>query len=129
MILKRFKNHVQTPLMRWVIKILQTLSLSLDITKSYNMNTRKNLNLTLKIWRQKNSKTKGKFEIYKVSDISTDSSFLEMLDILNEQLIAQENEPIAFDHDCRKESAECVLFTLMVALTVQIPELQPVSSI
>ncbi|REC46982.1 succinate dehydrogenase/fumarate reductase iron-sulfur subunit [Chryseobacterium pennipullorum] len=66
------------------------------------MNARKNLNLTLKIWRQKNRNSKGKFEIYKVSDISTDASFLEMLDILNEQLIAADKEPITFDHDCRE---------------------------
>ncbi|WP_345766872.1 MULTISPECIES: succinate dehydrogenase/fumarate reductase iron-sulfur subunit [Chryseobacterium] len=66
------------------------------------MNIRKNLNLTLKIWRQKNRKAKGQFEIYKVSDISTDASFLEMLDILNEQLILEDREPVAFDHDCRE---------------------------
>lgn len=63
---------------------------------------KRNLNLTLKIWRQKNSKTKGKFQVYNVSDISTDASFLEMLDILNEQLITRNEEPVAFDHDCRE---------------------------
>lgn len=66
------------------------------------MTAKKTLNLTLKIWRQKNSKTKGQFEIYKVSEVSVDSSFLEMLDILNEQLIREDKEPIAFDHDCRE---------------------------
>ncbi|MCJ8153428.1 succinate dehydrogenase/fumarate reductase iron-sulfur subunit [Chryseobacterium sp. SSA4.19] len=66
------------------------------------MNAQKTLHLTLKIWRQKNRSTKGKFETYVVSDISTGASFLEMLDILNEQLINQDKEPIAFDHDCRE---------------------------
>lgn len=62
----------------------------------------RNLNLTLKIWRQKNSKEKGRFESYMVSDISTGSSFLEMLDILNEQLIKKDLDLVAFDHDCRE---------------------------
>ena len=60
------------------------------------------MNLTLKIWRQKNSGTKGKFVTYKLDDISPDASFLEMLDILNEQLILKGEEPVAFDHDCRE---------------------------
>lgn len=50
----------------------------------------------------KNNKTKGQFETYKISDVSTDSSFLEMLDILNENLINEGKDPIAFDHDCRE---------------------------
>lgn len=62
----------------------------------------KTINIRLKIWRQKNAKAKGAFETYKLDDISTDSSFLEMLDILNEQLISEGKEPIAFDHDCRE---------------------------
>ncbi|MDO5510968.1 MAG: succinate dehydrogenase/fumarate reductase iron-sulfur subunit [Weeksellaceae bacterium] len=62
----------------------------------------KNINITLKIWRQKNSGTKGKIETYKLNDVSTDSSFLEMLDQLNEQLVAAGKEPVAFDHDCRE---------------------------
>ncbi|WP_100074254.1 succinate dehydrogenase/fumarate reductase iron-sulfur subunit [Chryseobacterium camelliae] len=66
------------------------------------MHTRKKLNLTLKIWRQKNRNTKGRFETYSLSDVSTESSFLEMLDVLNEQLINDDKEPIAFDHDCRE---------------------------
>ena len=66
------------------------------------MSTQKGLNLTLKIWRQKNNKTKGQFETYKISDVSTASSFLEMLDMLNESLINDGKEPIAFDHDCRE---------------------------
>ena len=62
----------------------------------------KNINITLKIWRQKNSKAKGQIETYKLNDVSTDSSFLEMLDQLNEQLISESKEPVAFDHDCRE---------------------------
>lgn len=62
----------------------------------------KNINITVKVWRQANAKTKGKFESYKLNNVSTDSSFLEMLDILNEQLVSERKEPIAFDHDCRE---------------------------
>ena len=58
--------------------------------------------LTLKVWRQKNAKSKGKFETYKINNISTGTSFLEMLDILNERLINNGQEPVAFDHDCRE---------------------------
>ena len=60
------------------------------------------LNLTLKIWRQKNANDKGRMESYQVKDISPDQSFLEMMDVLNEQLIAEGKEPVAFDHDCRE---------------------------
>tara|TARA_R110002073_G_scaffold279026_1_gene442950 strand:+ start:210365 stop:211111 length:747 start_codon:yes stop_codon:yes gene_type:complete len=60
------------------------------------------MNLTLKIWRQKNASDKGKMVDYKVTDISPDMSFLEMLDVLNEQLINKDEEPVAFDHDCRE---------------------------
>ena len=60
------------------------------------------LNLTLKVWKQKNAATKGAFESYDVKNISTDMSFLEMFDVLNEQLISTGKEPIAFDHDCRE---------------------------
>lgn len=56
----------------------------------------------LKIWRQKNQKAKGKFEEYAIDGISEDTSFLEMLDILNEKLIKEGKEPVAFDHDCRE---------------------------
>jgi succinate dehydrogenase / fumarate reductase iron-sulfur subunit len=62
----------------------------------------KKLNLTLKVWRQKNSKDAGKFEVHQLSGISTDMSFLEMFDVLNEKLIIEGKEPIAFDHDCRE---------------------------
>jgi succinate dehydrogenase / fumarate reductase iron-sulfur subunit len=60
------------------------------------------MNLTLKIWRQKNSKAKGEVETYKLNEVSPDSSFLEMLDVLNEGLVEKGNEPVAFDHDCRE---------------------------
>jgi len=60
------------------------------------------MNLTLKIWRQKNKNDKGGLVDYKVSDVSPDMSFLEMLDVLNEDLINKDEEPIAFDHDCRE---------------------------
>jgi succinate dehydrogenase / fumarate reductase iron-sulfur subunit len=61
-----------------------------------------NMNLTLKVWRQKNTNEKGDFETYQVKDISSEMSFLEMFDVLNEQLIKDNKEPIAFDHDCRE---------------------------
>ena len=60
------------------------------------------MNLTLEIWRQPNAKAEGKFETYVVKDVSTESSFLEMLDILNNQLIHEGIDPVAFDHDCRE---------------------------
>ena len=60
------------------------------------------LELTLKIWRQPGPNAEGRFQEYKLSGISTHMSFLEMLDVLNEQLIAQGEEPVAFDHDCRE---------------------------
>jgi succinate dehydrogenase / fumarate reductase, iron-sulfur subunit len=60
------------------------------------------MNITLKIWRQENAKAKGRFETYKLNDISPDCSFLEMLDILNQQLIDQFEHPVCFDHDCRE---------------------------
>lgn len=60
------------------------------------------MNLNLKIWRQKNKNDKGQFETYRVENISSEMSFLEMLDVLNEQLIEGEKDPIAFDHDCRE---------------------------
>lgn len=60
------------------------------------------MNFTLKVWRQANSKANGEFKTYKVNDITDDTSFLEMLDILNEDLIKKNEEPITFDHDCRE---------------------------
>ncbi len=60
------------------------------------------MNLTLKIWRQKDTRSKGQMVDYKVADISEHMSFLEMMDVLNEQLINKVEEPVAFDHDCRE---------------------------
>ena len=60
------------------------------------------LNLTLKIWRQPSPASPGEFKTYKVYEISTDMSFLEMLDVLNEELVSKGEEPVAFDHDCRE---------------------------
>ncbi|HEU0136884.1 MAG TPA: succinate dehydrogenase/fumarate reductase iron-sulfur subunit [Flavobacterium sp.] len=69
------------------------------------------MNLTLKIWRQKNAKDKGKMVDYKIDDVSPDMSFLEMLDVMNEQLINTNDDPIAFDHDCREGiCGACSLF-------------------
>ena len=64
--------------------------------------TTHNLDLTLHIWRQPDRRTPGKMVTYQVKGVSTHASFLEMLDILNEQLIARGEEPVAFDHDCRE---------------------------
>jgi succinate dehydrogenase / fumarate reductase iron-sulfur subunit len=61
-----------------------------------------NMNLTLKVWRQKNTEDKGKLVTYPASDISPDMSFLEMLDVVNEGLIKKNEDPIHFDHDCRE---------------------------
>ncbi len=60
------------------------------------------MNLTLKVWKQQNKNAKGSFETYQVKNISEEMSFLEMFDVLNEQLIAEGKDPIAFDHDCRE---------------------------
>ncbi|TSA35474.1 MAG: succinate dehydrogenase/fumarate reductase iron-sulfur subunit [Porphyromonadaceae bacterium] len=69
------------------------------------------MDLTLKVWRQENRKAKGRFETYSLKNISPDSSFLEMLDVLNEQLVNGNNEPVVFDHDCREGiCGTCSLF-------------------
>jgi succinate dehydrogenase / fumarate reductase iron-sulfur subunit len=60
------------------------------------------MNITLKVWRQKDAKSKGRFVTYEAKDISDEMSFLEMLDVVNEGLIEKGEEPIAFDHDCRE---------------------------
>jgi succinate dehydrogenase / fumarate reductase iron-sulfur subunit len=64
--------------------------------------TTTSINLKLEIWRQKDSKATGNFETYILTNISTDMSFLEMLDVLNEQLTREGQDPVAFDHDCRE---------------------------
>ncbi|MGC9344713.1 MAG: succinate dehydrogenase/fumarate reductase iron-sulfur subunit [Bacteroidales bacterium] len=65
------------------------------------------MDFTLKIWRQKDRNSKGKFVTYELKEISSDSSFLEMLDVLNESLILKDEEPVAFDHDCREGICGC----------------------
>lgn len=60
------------------------------------------MDLTLKVWRQKNRKDKGRIETYLIKGVSKDASFLEMMDMLNNQLITKDIDPIAFDHDCRE---------------------------
>lgn len=75
-------------------------------------NGKETLNLTLHIWRQKDKASQGAMVSYQVKDISTHASFLEMLDVLNEQLIAKGEEPVAFDHDCRE--GICGMCSLMI---------------
>lgn len=60
------------------------------------------MKITLKVWRQKNANDKGGFKTYKLDDVSPDMSFLEMFDVLNEQLVDQNEDPVHFDHDCRE---------------------------
>ena len=69
------------------------------------------MKLTLKIWRQKNFKTKGRIVKYEIDNISPDMSFLEMLDVLNADLISKDEDPVSFDHDCREGiCGSCSLF-------------------
>jgi succinate dehydrogenase / fumarate reductase, iron-sulfur subunit len=70
------------------------------------------MKLTLKVWRQKNGKTPGEFKLYDAPHVSPDMSFLEMLDVVNEDLILKGEEPIAFDHDCRE--GICGMCSLMI---------------
>jgi succinate dehydrogenase / fumarate reductase iron-sulfur subunit len=60
------------------------------------------MKLTLKVWRQKNKEAKGALQTYQMNDVSEDMSFLEMFDVLNDELVMKGEEPIAFDHDCRE---------------------------
>ena len=60
------------------------------------------MKFTLKIWRQKNTNTAGKFVDYQISDVNADMSFLEMMDVLNDELVRKGDEPVVFDHDCRE---------------------------
>lgn len=69
------------------------------------------LNLNLRVWRQAGPKDSA-FKTYRLNGVSTHMSFLEMLDVLNEQLIAQREEPVAFDHDCRE--GICGMCSLMI---------------
>ena len=77
------------------------------------------MNLTLKIWRQSSPESKGEMKTYQVTDISEHMSFLEMMDVLNEQLIAKGEEPVVFDHDCRE--GICGMCSMYIP---QIPSLQ-----
>ncbi|MFV9503180.1 MAG: succinate dehydrogenase/fumarate reductase iron-sulfur subunit [Oscillochloridaceae bacterium umkhey_bin13] len=70
------------------------------------------MKVTLKVWRQKNSKTPGEFKTYPANHVSPDMSFLEMLDVVNQELILKGEEPIAFDHDCRE--GICGMCSLMI---------------
>jgi len=70
------------------------------------------MNLTLHIWRQKDRNDRGRFELIEAKDISPDMSFLEMLDVVNEQIILDGGEPVAFDHDCRE--GICGMCSLMI---------------
>ena len=70
------------------------------------------LNLNLRVWRQPGPNSLGEFRTYRISGVSTHMSFLEMLDVLNEQLITQGEEPVAFDHDCRE--GICGMCSLMI---------------
>ncbi|QDT48411.1 succinate dehydrogenase/fumarate reductase iron-sulfur subunit [Symmachiella dynata] len=70
------------------------------------------LNLTLKVWRQAAGDAQGEFKLYQLRGVSTEMSFLEMLDVLNEQLISENEEPVAFDHDCRE--GICGMCSLMI---------------
>jgi succinate dehydrogenase / fumarate reductase iron-sulfur subunit len=82
-----------------------------EITSKQEIMASKFINITLKVWRQKNVESKGTLETYALDKVSTDSSFLEMLDQLNEQLIQDKKSPVAFDHDCREGiCGSCSLF-------------------
>jgi succinate dehydrogenase / fumarate reductase iron-sulfur subunit len=76
------------------------------------MSTEKRMNLTLHVWRQKSAKHAGEFKTYRAEGVEADQSFLEMLDVVNETLIAKGEEPIAFDHDCRE--GICGMCSLMI---------------
>ncbi|MEU8800336.1 succinate dehydrogenase/fumarate reductase iron-sulfur subunit [Spirillospora sp. NPDC048819] len=78
------------------------------------------MKLTLRVWRQSGPRDKGKMVEYKLDDISPDASFLEMLDVLNEKLIASGEEPVAFDHDCRE--GICGMCSLVINGTPHGPE-------
>lgn len=85
-------------------------------------NHSKGLKLNLKIWRQKDNKDKGRMEDYAIENVSTDASFLEMLDVLNEQLVGKGIDPVAFDHDCRE--GICGMCSLMINGQAHGPEAQ-----
>lgn len=73
----------------------------------------KDINIKVRVWRQRSAKEKGHFETYELNNVSQGSSFLEMLDILNNQLIHKGEEPVVFDHDCREGNVVCAHYILM----------------
>ena len=75
------------------------------------------INIKLKIWRQRGPKEPGQFVDYSLDNVPTNISFLEMLDMLNEQLVEKGEEPVVFDNDCARESAVCAHSTSTVILT------------
>lgn len=70
------------------------------------------MKINLHVWRQKNANSKGNFENYNLDNVSEDMSFLEMIDVLNEKLIKENKEPVAFDHDCREGICGCCSMTI-----------------
>ena len=76
------------------------------------------MNINLKIWRQKSEKDKGSFKTYMLQNIDPNISFLEMLDILNNKLIMEKLEPVAFDHDCREGICGSVSYTHLTLPTI-----------
>lgn len=76
------------------------------------MSDNRNMSLKLKVWRQKNKDAEGKITDYKIDRVSPDMSFLEMVDMLNEQIIGEGGEPVAFDHDCRE--GICGMCSMMI---------------
>jgi len=81
-----------------------------------------NFSLTLKVWRQKNPQSRGRLVNYQLKDINPDMSFLEMIDVLNEELIQKGEDPIAFDHDCRE--GICGMCSMMINGQAHGPELE-----
>jgi succinate dehydrogenase / fumarate reductase, iron-sulfur subunit len=78
------------------------------------------MNLKLKVWRQKNSNEQGQMEDYSINGVSPDMSFLEMMDMLNEQLVSEGSDPVAFDHDCRE--GICGMCSMMINGNAHGPE-------
>lgn len=76
------------------------------------MSSENTMTINLKIWRQKDPKTEGKLVDYRVENVSPDQSFLEMIDVLNEQLVRKGEDPVAFDHDCRE--GICGMCSMMI---------------
>ena len=87
------------------------------------------MKLKLKIWRQKNSESKGKIIDYDIENISPDMSFLEMLDVLNADLISKDEDPVSFDHDCREGICGHARYLLTDRHTVLTDSLQLVNYI